>query len=75
MLLQLKNREKTKVVASAITSISRDYDINGSNGCTQTIILTIGSAVMKLKYDTESSRDADADQIEEAISNVENNIR
>lgn len=71
-VLVLKDKANTRLVADAVTSWSLDYDIiqNGSYGDrTETLILSIGSAVLKLKYENLELRDFDAKSLDDHFKN------
>jgi len=63
MIKQLKDKAQTRIVLSAVTSYSADYDINHGasvkDARTNLIVLSLGSAVRTLRYNTESDRDDD----------------
>ena len=72
-MIILKDKSKTRVDVKSITSYSSDYDLNG-NSKVDTIILTIGSAVRKLFYFDESTRNSDFNKLDELLD-VDNNLR
>lgn len=67
--MKMNDTAKTRLRTSAVTSHAPDRDINHSSNppCTQVIVLSIGSAVIRLKYDNAEIRDADLLRLDEAI--------
>ncbi len=65
----MNDMTKKRVRTSAITSHGPDKEINHSSNpaCTHTIVLSIGSAVMVLKYENAEVRDADLLRLDEVI--------
>lgn len=57
----LKDKFRTRIDFQSVTSYSQDYDVNYSarNEKINTLILSIGSAVIKLVYLNEADRDVD----------------
>jgi hypothetical protein len=56
---QFKDKGSTRINLDQITSYSKDFDITPPNGKTDTLILTIGSALRKMSYLNQEDRDAD----------------
>ena len=69
MIKILKDKAKTRIVLDAVTSYSSDYKINHGAGTkdnrTDQIILSLGSAVRVLDYNSDSDRDADVKMLDD----------
>lgn len=65
---KLRDKESTRVNVSAITSYSKDYDLVPPSGKVDVIVMTLGSAVRKVKYNSQADRDADFDEIDKHFS-------
>lgn len=74
MVKKFKDKGETRVMVSAVTSFSKDYDLTPPSGKVDTLILTIGSAVRKLTYNKTEDRDADFSDLE-TLLNVGSNLR
>lgn len=73
-MIKLNDRGETRVKIESITSYSKDYDLLPPSGKVDTIILTIGSALRKISYQSTELRDKDFNRLEELLD-VGNNLR
>jgi hypothetical protein len=76
MIKQMRDKSKTRVVTEAITSYAPDYDVHHGqkSSTTDTINLSIGSALVSLKYMDKASRDQDVSELD-TLLNVGSNLR
>lgn len=65
MIKLLKDKAKTRILLKAVTSYAPDYKVNYSNNSkTDTLILSIGSAVIELLYNSLEDRDSDVKDLD-----------
>ena len=69
-----KDKGSTRIQLEAITSYSKDFDLLPPSGKSDTIILTIGSAVRKMTYNSTETRDQDFKALDDHF-NVDLNLR
>lgn len=69
-----KDKGTTRIALESITSYSKDFDLLPPSGKVDTIILTIGSAVRKMTYNSTEARDADFKMLDDHF-NVDGNLR
>lgn len=71
MMLIMCDKSETVVVAAAVTSISKDYDLLPPNGSVDTLVITIGSAVRKLTYKNSELRDLDYTRLVQGMGKLQ----
>ena len=67
----LNDNSKTRIRVTGVTSYAPDKGYNYSNSTSwPTIAMTIGSAVIVLKYDSKEVRDADIERLDDKIDSI-----
>lgn len=76
MIKQMRDKAKTRVLTEAITSYAPDRDIHHGvkSSITEVLNLSIGSALVSLKYMDVESRDQDVIELDQML-NVGSNLR
>lgn len=69
MIKVLRDKSKTRILLRAVTSYAPDYNVNhGNRSTTETLIMSIGSAVIGLLYNSKEDRDSDIQELDAIFS-------